>query len=491
MVGSSSGNKRIIVVGGGVSGMAAAHRVVELAAAKGVPIDLRVIEAREQLGGSLVTNRHDGFLIEAGPDSFITQKPWGLALCKRLGLTDEIIPTNPACRRTFVVRKGKLHPIPEGFLLLAPSRIMPFVTSRLFSWPGKLRMGLDLILPAKDHGQDGDESLASFVRRRFGREALERVAQPLVGGIYTADPEKLSLRATMPRFLEMEAEHRSLILGMRRGAKAMARAAKGRAKGQSVDSGARYSMFVSLASGMSRLIDVLRSRLPGGSVRTDAPVTRLVQSGGQWQVFLADGTSESADGVILTCPSYGSAELVRPFDPALADDLASIDYASSATMSLAFRRDDVHNPLDGFGFVVPAIENKTLIAVTFNSVKFAGRAPDGWVLMRAFLGGAMQPEVYDMGDSQLEQAVLRDLRDLLGIEAPPRFVELYRWPKSMPQYPVGHLQGVADIHRRLTSWPGLAIAGSAFGGVGIPDCVHSGETAAESVVTLLASSCPA
>jgi oxygen-dependent protoporphyrinogen oxidase len=189
--------------------------------------------------------------------------------------------------------------------------------------------------------------------------------------------------------------------------------------------------------------------------------------------------------VILTCPSYGSAELVRPFDPALADDLASIDYASSATMSLAFRREDVHNPLDGFGFVVPAIEKKTLIAVTFNSVKFAGRAPDGWVLMRAFLGGAMQPEVYDMADSQLEQAVLRDLRDLLGIEAPPRFVELYRWPKSMPQYPVGHLQGVADIHRRLTSWPGLAIAGSAFGGVGIPDCVHSGETAAEGTVTYL------
>jgi len=486
MVGTGSGHKRIIVVGGGVSGMAAAHRVVELASARSAPIDVRVLEARDQLGGSLVTNRHDGFLVEAGPDSFITQKPWALALCKRLGLGDEIIPTNPAFRRTFVVRKGRLHPIPEGFLLLAPSRIMPFVTSRLFSWPGKLRMGLDLILPAKDHGQDGDESLASFVRRRFGREALERVAQPLVGGIYTADPEKLSLRATMPRFLDMEAEHRSLILGMRRGAKAMARAAKERKSAQSVDSGARYSMFVSLASGMSRLIEVLRSRLPADAIRTDAAVTRVAQVGARWQVSLADGTSETADGVILTCAAYHSAELVRPLDTNLADDLASIEYASSATLSLAFRREQVPNPLDGFGFVVPAVENKTLIAVTFNSVKFADRAPEGWVLMRAFLGGAMQPEVYEMDDARLRDAVLRDLRDLLGIEDPPRFVELYRWPRSMPQYPVGHLHAVAAIHRKLASWPGLAIGGSAFGGVGIPDCVHSGETAAEAIVGHLA-----
>lgn len=484
-------SKQILIVGGGVSGMAAAHRVVELAAEKGLPVSVRVLEASDQLGGSIVTNRHDGFLVEAGPDSFITQKPWGLALCRRLGLAGEIIATNPACRRTFVVRKGRLHPIPEGFLLLAPSRIMPFVTSRLFSWPGKLRMGLDLVLPAKDHGDDGDESLASFVRRRFGREALERVAQPLVGGIYTADPEKLSLRATMPRFLEMEAEHRSLILAMRRGAKAMARAVRERQTKQSVDSGARYSMFVSLASGMSRLIEMLSSRLPAGSVRMNAPVTRVARVGGRWQVSTADRSLETADAVILTCGAHGSAKLVRPFDAMLADKLASIEYASSATMSLAFRREDVPNPLNGFGFVVPAIERRTLIAVTFSSVKFAGRAPDGWVLMRAFLGGAMQPEVYDTSDEQLRRAVLRDLRDLIGIVSPPRFVELYRWPKSMPQYPVGHLGDVADIRRRVAAWPGLAIAGSAFGGVGIPDCVHSGETAAEAVVACPAGGLPA
>ncbi len=473
--------KRIAVVGGGVSGLAAAHRVVELAAETRAAIDVLVLEARGQLGGSIVTHHRDGFVVEGGPDSFITQKPWALALCKRLGLTRELIPTNPTCRRAFVVRSGVLHPIPEGFLLLAPSRIRPFVTSRLFSWRGKLRMGLDLVLPARDHGPDGDESLASFVRRRFGAEALQRVAQPLVGGIYAADPETLSLRATMPRFLEMEANHRSLILGMRKGMKEAARRG-----GESTDSGARYSLFVSLAGGMSRLIEALESRLPAGSVRRNAPVSRVVPGGGGWKAVLADGAVESADGILLACPAYASADLLRGLDPVLADELSPIQYTSSATMSLAFRRDQVPHPLDGFGFVVPAIEKRSLMAVTFNSVKFAGRAPEGWVLIRAFLGGAMHPEAYGLDDASLREAVLRDLRELIGVAGAPAFVELYRWPCSMPQYPVGHLDRVRRIEARVANWPALAMAGNAFGGVGIPDCVHSGERAAEKLVASLA-----
>ena len=470
--------QRVVVVGGGVAGMAAAHRVVELAAEAGAAIDVQVLEARDRPGGSIETHHRDGFLIEGGPDSFITQKPWGLALCRRLGLTDEVIPTNPAYRRTFVIRRGVMHPIPEGFLLLAPSRIWPFVTSRLFSWPGKLRMGLDLILPARDHGPEGDESLASFVRRRFGREALERVAQPLVGGIYTANPENLSLRATMPRFLEMETNHRSLILAMRKGIKAAAKR-----KGESTDSGARYSMFVSLARGMSRLIEVLQSRLPAGAVRTNSPVSRVERADRCWRVVLENGSSERADGVVLACPAYASADMVRQLDPALADEFSVIEYASSATMTLAFKREQIPHALDGFGFVVPIVENRTLIAVTFNSVKFEGRSPDGWVLMRAFLGGALQPEVYETDDDDLRKAVLRDLADLIGVRGEPAFVETYRWPRSMPQYPVGHLDRVGRIHDRLAaSLPGLAVAGNAFGGVGIPDCVHSGETAASTVM---------
>lgn len=473
-------SKRIVVVGGGVSGLAAAHRLMELAGETGSGIEVHLREARDRLGGSMVTHRRDGFVIEAGPDSFITDKPWALRLCHRLGLTRELIPTNPSCRRTFVVHGGVLHPIPEGFLLLAPSRLWPFVTSGLFSWRGKLRMGLDLILPGRDHGRSGDESLGSFVRRRFGAEALERIAQPLAGGIYAADPERLSLRATMPRFLDMEAKHRSLILAMRRRVQAAARN-----RGEAADSGARYSMFVSLAGGMGRLVETLQSRLPAGAVCVNAPVSRLRREPAGWRVVLANGSSERADGVVLACPAQSSAQIVRGLDGPLADELSVIEYASSATMSLAFRRDQVGHGLDGFGFVVPASQKRSVMAVTFSSVKFAGRAPDGWVLMRAFLGGALQPEVYELDDDTLRQAVLGDLGDLIGVEGRPAFVELYRWPGSMPQYPVGHLDRVRRIEARLANWPGLQLAGNAFGGVGIPDCVHSGERAAQRLVELL------
>lgn len=473
--------KRIAVVGAGVSGLAAAHRLVELSRENDTSIEITLFEARDQPGGSIVTHDRDGFLVEGGPDSFITQKPWALALCKRLGIEDELVPTNPACRRTFVVRRGKLYPIPEGFLLLAPSRIRPFLTSRLFSWPGKLRMGLDVILPRKDHGEDGDESLASFVRRRFGAEALERVAQPLVGGVYTANPETLSLRSTMPRFLDMEAKHRSLILAMRRGMKAVRRSSTG------TDSGARYSMFVSLEKGMARFVEVLRSQLPADTERLNTPVKQLRRENERWQLRLDDNTLVDADALVLATPAYASADMIRELDPDLAEQLGAIQYASSATMSLAFRREQVAHPLDGFGFVVPYVERRTLMAVTFNSVKFPGRAPDGWVLMRAFLGGAMQPEVFDQDDASLEAGARRDLEDLIGLHGDPAFVEIHRWPRSMPQYPVGHLDRVAKIRQRLAGWPNLAVAGNAFGGVGIPDCVNSGEQAAEAV---FAATCP-
>lgn len=466
------------MVGAGVTGLAAAHRVVELAAQRDLPLDVLLLEARDRLGGTILTQRRDGFLLEGGPDSFITQKPWALALVRRLGLEDQLIPTNPACRRTFVIRDGQMHAVPEGFLLLAPTRIWPFVTSRLFSWPGKLRMGMDLLLPRKEHGDNGDESLSSFVSRRFGREALDRVAQPLVSGIYTADPTDLSLRATMPRFLEMETKYRSLILAMRAERKAAA------SRGPS-DSGARYSMFVSFQEGMSTLINALAARLPAGAVRTGAPVQRIDREASSWKLMLQGGAVETADAVILACPAYVSADLTRDVDANLAQELQAIRYASSATMTLAFRRDQVPHALDGFGFVVPAVESRTLIAVTFSSVKFPGRAPDGWVLMRAFLGGAMHENVYQLADSELETAVLADLRALVGIEGQPRFTELYRWPRSMPQYPVGHLDRVARIQQLLAAWPGLTVAGNAFGGVGVPDCVHSAETAVEHLLATL------
>ncbi|HOA74306.1 MAG TPA: protoporphyrinogen oxidase [Phycisphaerae bacterium] len=464
--------KRVIVIGGGVTGLAAAHRVVEIAGKTGRAADVLLLEAAPRLGGTIVTTIRDGCLIEGGPDSFITQKPWALALCKRIGIDGELIPTNPACRRTFVVRDGQMHAIPEGFLLLAPSRIWPFVTSRLFSWPGKLRMGLDLILPRKHHGENGDESLASFVLRRFGRESLDRVAQPLVGGIYTADPQYLSLRTTMPRFLEMEAKYRSIIWGMIKGRKAASAAERG-------DSGARYSMFMSFRRGMTTLIEALAERLPEGAIRTSSPVSRVSRDGTKWRVHLEDGSTESADAVIMACPAHVSARIIRELDPAVADDLAGIRYASSATMTMAFDASAVSNIPDGFGFVVPVVEGRTLIAATFSSIKFPGRAPEGTLLVRAFLGGAMQPHVYDLDDDQLRQAVLQDFRDLIGLRGEPRLVETHRWPASMPQYPVGHLDYVRNLESKVARWPGLAVAGNAFGGVGVPDCVRSAEAAVD------------
>jgi oxygen-dependent protoporphyrinogen oxidase len=475
----SASGERIAVVGGGITGLSAAHRVLELPQERGRRVEVHLLEASDRLGGTIQTRSRDGFLLEEGPDAFITQKPAGMALCRRLGIDSELIGTNPACRRTLVVHRGRLYPVPEGFLMLAPTRMWPFATSRLFSWPGKLRMAMDLILPRRDHGDEGDESLASFVRRRLGREALERVAQPLVGGIYTADPETLSLRTTMPRFLDLETKHRSLILGMRKSLPPVA-------PGGGADSGARYSLFVSFKNGMSALIEKLEARLrEDGAVHTGVSVKRIAREGTQWKLEFENAVPQIANAVILTCPANASAAMLRGVDATLSDELSAIEYASAGTMTMAFRREQVGSDLDGFGFVVPAAERRSLIAVTYSSVKFPGRAPDGWVSMRVFFGGATAPEVLAWDDATLTDRVLGDLRELIGLVGEPGFVHIRRWPRSMPQYPVGHLHRVHRIREQLADHPGLELAGNAFGGVGIPDCIQSGESAADRLLAAL------
>jgi len=482
-VNEQTAKRRIVVVGGGVSGLAAAHRLVELGDQTADPPEVIVLESSPAPGGSITTHRRDGFLLEGGPDAFITQKPWALALCRRLGIVDSLIQTNEDFRRTFVVRRGRLYPMPEGFMMLAPTRMLPFAFSRLFSIPGKLRMALDLVLPRGNH--DGDESLASFVRRRLGREALERAAQPLVSGIYTADPENLSLRATMPRFLEMEAKYRSLIRAMRRAGKAEARAKRG-------EGGARYSMFVTLAEGLDTFVQAIVARLPAGSVRTGTAVTGLSRrrQGPGWSVHLAGGESIDADGVILAAPAYALAKMTADVDPELSAMFARLRYASSATINLAFRREQIAHRLDAFGLVVPHIEHRTIIAATFSHVKFAGRAPQGMALLRAFIGGALNPDVYERDDDALLAGTMAELGDLLGISGDPLFTTIHRWPESMPQYAVGHLDRVAEITQRLKALPPVAAAGNAFGGVGIPDCVNSGERAAQAVLDMLPQTVP-
>jgi oxygen-dependent protoporphyrinogen oxidase len=458
---------KLVIVGGGITGLSAAYRAVEVARERGIALGLTLIEARERLGGSIASERTDGFLVEAGPDSFLSEKPWALALCRRLGIEDRLVRTDDRFRKVFVWYHGRLHPLPDGFQLLAPTALRPFATSSLFSLPGKLRMALDLVLP---RGGGDDESLGAFVRRRLGAEALERVAQPLVAGIYTADPDDLSLMATMPRFLELERRDRSVILGLRR---ALRRAPL------PGTSGARWSLFVTFAGGMEELVTTLTARLPAGAVVLKQRVSALERVGERWRVMTAEGGSFEADRVIVATEAHATARLTRYVDPALATLLEEIPYASAATVSLGYRRGDIPHALDGFGFVVPRTEGKALLAGTFSSVKYPHRAPEGHVLIRGFLGGMLNAGTLAEADDALVARARAELGEALGIRAAPVLTRLHRWPASMPQYRVGHLARVETVERASSALPGLSLAGAAYRGVGIADCVRSGEAAAE------------
>ncbi|HET9527230.1 MAG TPA: protoporphyrinogen oxidase, partial [Pyrinomonadaceae bacterium] len=328
--------KRVVIVGGGISGLAAAHRLLELGLARS---QLTLVEGSGRLGGTLETQHRDGFLLERGPDSFISEKPEAVALAKRLGLESQLIQTNEENRRSFIVRNGRLRPVPEGFQLLAPSRVWPFITTDIFSVTGKLRIAAELLLPRENGKQD--ESLASFVRRRLGQEALERMAQPMVGGIYTADPETLSLRATLPRFLDMERDHRSLILAMLR---------QGRAQ-KSGTSGARYSLFLSFDRGMEVLVNALASRIPNVLLKTR--IEEVGFDSGTWLLRTNSGSTLEANAICLAVPAYTAARLLRSVSARLASELHAIKYASTATINFAYPSSSIKHPLNGFGFVVP------------------------------------------------------------------------------------------------------------------------------------------
>jgi protoporphyrinogen/coproporphyrinogen III oxidase len=467
--------KRIVIIGAGITGLTAAYCLAQRQRQSSEPFEFVLLEAGSRAGGVVHTEPHDGFLLERGPDSFISEKPAAIDLVKRLGIESGLIETNNINRRSFIVRKGRLEPVPEGFHLLAPARLWPFLTSNIFSLSGKIRMSMDLLLPRR-LTNGADESLASFVTRRLGREALERMAQPMVGGIYTGDPNKLSLRATLPRMLELEQSDRSLILGMRR-----------RAKNQAGTSGARYTLFLSFDKGMQVLTDTLIQKLPTSTLRLNSPVTGLSfdSSTKHWSIKLENGEALSADAVCLALPSYVAASLIDHTNHDLASELRSITYESTATVNLAFARNQISHALNGFGFVVPIIERRSLLACSFSSVKFSGRAPDDCVLLRAFVGGALQPEMFALDDEVMMSRVVSDLRELLGITGEPRFATVTRWRKSMPQYHLDHLKLVDRINNEVAKIPRLVLAGNAYSGVGIPDCISSGETAAERLTKLL------
>ena len=436
-----------------------------------------MLERSARCGGALETIRRDGFVVETGADSFLSEKPAAAQLARRVGLDTEIIPTREIYRKTYVVRAGRLVEIPTGFSLLAPAHLGPVFRSPLFSPLGKFRIAMEPFIAART--SNDDESLESFVTRRLGREVLDRIAQALAGGIYTADPKRLSMAATMPRFVEMERRHGSVVKGMRA-------AENARASKSSEASGARWSLFQSFKNGMVTLPDVLVARL-GASIRKGAEVVEISRNGDAWRLALASGESIDADAVICAAPSYAAARIVTTIAPAAAKMLSEISYASAATVNLTFRESDFDGPPRAFGFVVPAIEHRRIIAGSFSSFKFEGRAPAGAILARAFVGGEMSRDMMSLSDDEIVAAVRDEFRALLGVSAMPGFAEVRRWPDSMPQYEVAHLSRVAEIERAVAQIPAFAIAGAAYRGVGIPDCIRSGEDAADAIFAKLSS----
>lgn len=479
----------VAVIGGGISGLAAAHRLIELNPA----LQVKLFESGPQLGGVLQTEHRDGFLLEHSADNFITTSPWATDLCRRIGFT-ELLPTNAANRRALVLCRGRLEHVPDGFQLMAPARAWPIVTTSILSLRGKLRLLCEPLIPPRQ--ADGDESLADFVRRRLGREAYERLVQPLVGGIYTADAEKLSIQATLARFVDMEQQHGSLTLGML--------AARKRAQAADQDAGARYSMFVAPRGGIASLVEALAERLPAGTIELNSPVQRIErETDGRWRVRRAGGVSplvrdtqeaaahqgayaprspeDSFDRLIVATPAHSAATLLEAVDAELSADLRRIPYAGCAIVLIGYRRYSIAHPLDGFGFVVPEIESRRILAASFSSNKFPGRAPDDCVLLRVFVGGARHPELVELRDDQLREIVTEELAEIISARDEPMMFKVTRWRNAMPQYHLGHAELVRRIEARAAALPGLALAGNAYHGVGIPDCIHSGELAAEAV----------
>lgn len=464
----------IAVIGGGISGLAAAHRLAELRPDWSVTL----FDGSDRLGGVLETHFQAGFLLEQAADNFLRgpTAPWAENLCQRIGFADELISTNQSFRGAKVCWRGRLYPVPAGFQLMAPARLTPLLTSGLLSPLGKLRMICEPLI--REPAVSGEESLAAFATRRLGREAFQRLVEPLVAGIYTADPAQLSVHAALPQMVQLVKEHGSLYRGMQQRRKQSSQEAKSR--------GARYSLFVAPKRGMSSLVDAVASRLTQTTIRTRCEVSE-VQSADQkcWQLTNGD-TAESFDGVVVATPTHVSAKILNRALPQLATELQAIPHASSAVVCVAYKKQDIGRPLEAFGCVVPSLEHRKILAISCPSLKFPGRAPQGIELFRVFLGGALQPDLVGKSDDQLVDLVRQQLQELLAIQSPPRFCRVFRWRQAMPQYVVGHLERMQRIDRLMPDKGTLQLAGNGFAGVGIPQCVHQGERAAEKLIDALA-----
>jgi len=479
MCNRSESRPHVAVIGGGITGLAAAHRLGELSPSAQVTL----FESGSRVGGILDTVKRDGFLLECGADNFITNLPEATDLCRRIGFSDQLVNTNDGLRQAFVVSRGKLHNIPDGFIVMAPSKLWPILSTPILSPLGKLRLAWEYFVRSS---YSNDESLASFATRRFGRETYERLIQPLVGSIYATNPDRLSLQATLPRFIEMERKYGSLIRGAYR-----ERAA--RQQRSDSGSGAPYSLFMAPRDGMSSLVAALAERLPSDTIRLNSPIERLEQSAnGRWSLSLNAGEHESieVDGVIVATPARIAADTLATVDAQLSSGLASIAYSSSAIVSLGFDREQIGHALNGFGFVVPATEQRRILSASFSSVKYPGRAPAGKALIRVFINGAAVPNMLQLSQSELVSIAMSELKSLLGISGEPILQHLVRYPAAMPQYELGHCAKIEALQQRTAQLPGLQLASNAYQGIGIPNCIRSAEAAAECVLAEIKQSSP-
>ncbi len=460
---------RVTIIGAGVSGLACAYRLLELSKEKNIPLELNILDAGEKAGGTLSSVEENGFLMEEGPDCFITEKPAALELCKKLGLEDQLIKTNQSLKQSFILKGTKLHPIPEGFYLLAPSRLMPLMTTSLLSPMGKIRAALEPLIKVRRDPQD--ESVGHFVRRRLGTEVFEALAQPLIGGVYNADPDELSVNACTPSFKEMEIKYGSLLKAM----------AARRLNAQAQVSGARYSLFVSFKKGMQTLAEALTSKIPAESMWLQSPVESLKPTDkGTWEIE-ANGRTQGVDAVVLAIQPSKMRPLIGQLDKEWDKLLSGIPAHDSATLNLGFRRQDVDHPLNGFGFVVPSREKKLIVGCTFASQKFEDRAAEGNVLLRVFLGLVAVQKLRAEGESYLIEKILEELNPILNLRDQPIARHLAIYNASMSYFRPGHLSQASRMEQKASEFKGLYLAGNGLRGVGIPDTIASGQSAAEKI----------
>lgn len=456
----------VAIIGGGISGLSTAYYLAKAG------VSSTLIEARPRLGGVIQSEHVEGCVIEAGPDSFLSMKPAAMDLIRELGLADEVIGSNDHLRVTYVWKCGRLVPLPDGLQLMVPTKLVPLLATRLLSWPTKLRMGLELFHPPGRHPED--QSVANFITSHYGAEAVDYLAEPLLSGIYGGSPSALSISSVLPRFVELEAKYGSLTKGVL----AELKANKAQAK--------RLPLFRTLKSGLGQLVSALAARLIGHTTILRGRAEAIERTGGGFRIRLEHGSLECAQ-LVLACEAHSGAKLIGTLDGRLADLLGGIPYSSSMTVALGFPDSVFPKPLDGFGFLVPKRERRRLVACTWVGTKFSHRVPSGTTLLRCFLGGMDDGAILSESDDAIISAVVNELHDIVGFRAAPAFSRIYRWPRSMAQYTVGHPARLAEIEARAAAIPGFQLAGNAYTGIGIPDCIRMGRQAAESISKVL---CP-